>query len=189
LGIFVSFVCISDLVSCGDLMKIVLTESGAKNKKYTVHEHVQFTDLVPVFDAEVSGSFLVSRKKEEIYDLEGEFTAVIVTGCDRCGCRIEFNVGQDFFYQYRLGEEPELEPDHDGTDENCEIVYTIDPLLESSEILKEQILLAMPQQSLCGEQCKGLCDQCGINLNENQCKCKENSDNSPFAILRKLQNN
>ncbi len=189
MGIFVSFVRTPELVSRGDPMKILLAENSTNRKKYSVREFVQFSDTVPMFEAEITGSFLVSRKKEDLFHLEGELTAAVVSTCDRCGCRIEYGVQHDFFYHYHLESEPVRESDYDGTDENCEDVYLVEPVVETVDVLKEQLLLAMPQQSLCGEQCKGLCNRCGMNLNENQCKCSENNENSPFAILKKLQNN
>ncbi len=148
---------------------------------------IQFSDVVPVLDAVVTGSLLVSQKKEKLFNLEGELAAAIVSTCDRCGCRIEYEIQRDFFYQYHMESEPERESDYDGTDEDCEVVYLVEPVVETVDVLKEQLLLAIPLQSLCGEQCKGLCSRCGVNLNKNQCKCSENNDNSPFAILKKLQ--
>ena len=62
-----------------------------------------------------------------------------------------------------------------------------DPVVETSEILSEQLLLSLPAHHFCDEACKGLCDRCGVNLNEKQCKCRETNENSPFAVLKQLQ--
>jgi uncharacterized protein len=39
------------------------------------------------------------------------------------------------------------------------------------DVLKEQILLALPAKQLCQANCKGLCPQCGKNLNLESCDC------------------
>ena len=45
--------------------------------------------------------------------------------------------------------------------------------MELEDILREQILLLMPMQRICSEDCKGICPSCGKNRNETPCDCKE----------------
>jgi uncharacterized metal-binding protein YceD (DUF177 family) len=37
--------------------------------------------------------------------------------------------------------------------------------------LREYLILATPQHPLCQESCAGLCQVCGVNLNEGVCGC------------------
>ena len=53
------------------------------------------------------------------------------------------------------------------------------------EMLREQLLLSIPIQALCQQQCQGLCQVCGQNLNQFQCGCKVLDTELPFAILRR----
>jgi len=57
--------------------------------------------------------------------------------------------------------------------------------------IREDVLLAIPPFPVCSEGCKGLCPQCGRNLNEGACSCKpaakEGSDN--WGELDKLKLN
>ena len=49
------------------------------------------------------------------------------------------------------------------------------------------VLLNMPMRFLCREDCKGLCPQCGVNLNTGSCTCQEGDDDTnPFAALRSM---
>jgi DUF177 domain-containing protein len=170
-------------------MKILLTDSVAKKSSCTIEESIQLSGTDPVLKAEIVAKFLVSQPEKDVFSLDGSMKAAVVTACDRCGNRINLNVDQSFFYQLRLEDEPQMASEYDCTDEDCEIVYLSEPVIESSDVLKEQLLLALPVYCLCGEKCKGLCDHCGVNLNEKQCKCKEINENSPFAILKNLQKN
>jgi uncharacterized protein len=43
--------------------------------------------------------------------------------------------------------------------------------LAVDEILREQVLLALPMKALCNVDCKGLCPTCGTNLNSTSCDC------------------
>ena len=60
--------------------------------------------------------------------------------------------------------------------------------LELMDILREQVMLALPMQRVCSEDCKGICPVCGRNRNEAACDCKvESTDDRWGAALRNLE--
>ena len=54
-----------------------------------------------------------------------------------------------------------------------------------SDIVREQVLLAVPMKVICQPDCRGLCPVCGANRNVRQCDCSLQHEDSPFAILKK----
>lgn len=58
--------------------------------------------------------------------------------------------------------------------------------IDVSELVHEQTLLALPTQLLCDERCRGLCPQCGANLNLVACGCAERAPQPRLAVLRDL---
>jgi uncharacterized protein len=58
--------------------------------------------------------------------------------------------------------------------------------LELEDILREQVLLALPMQRVCSETCKGICPACGKNRNETACDCKPEVDDR-WGALRNLE--
>lgn len=60
-------------------------------------------------------------------------------------------------------------------------------LLDLSEVLRQDVLIAAPLHVLCKEDCRGLCHTCGQNLNEGPCDCKPDIDPrwGPLAELLK----
>ncbi len=50
--------------------------------------------------------------------------------------------------------------------------------------LREDILMALPQNFICAEDCKGLCTSCGANLNAEECNCR--SEETGSEAWRKL---
>jgi uncharacterized protein len=60
--------------------------------------------------------------------------------------------------------------------------------LDLTELLRQNVLVAMPLQPICGEQCRGLCPRCGHDLNDGDCGCHEQEPESPFSVLRELLN-
>ena len=53
------------------------------------------------------------------------------------------------------------------------------------DLVTEDIWLAIPARFLCKEDCKGLCSQCGTDLNDSQCGCKKEID-PRLAALQQL---
>ncbi|MCD6435818.1 MAG: DUF177 domain-containing protein [Clostridiales bacterium] len=55
--------------------------------------------------------------------------------------------------------------------------------LDLIETINEEIIVSLPAQILCSEDCKGLCPICGINLNYETCSCEDEKIDPRFAIL------
>jgi uncharacterized protein len=53
--------------------------------------------------------------------------------------------------------------------------------------LREIIAMSLPVKVLCREDCKGLCSNCGANLNLRICSCKDDWVDSRFTVLRDLK--
>jgi hypothetical protein len=68
--------------------------------------------------------------------------------------------------------------------EEIESYSIFDDQFNLAEMLREQLILSVPIQPLCGEQCQGLCQVCGQDLNVRQCGCELQTIESPFTILR-----
>lgn len=56
-------------------------------------------------------------------------------------------------------------------------------------IVREQVLLALPMNAICREDCKGLCAQCGQNLNEKKCGCEPKVVDPRLAVLKNIKLN
>jgi uncharacterized protein len=59
--------------------------------------------------------------------------------------------------------------------------------IDVAELVREQILLNLPEQVFCAEDCKGLCPQCGANRNLIDCKCEEKEIDPRWAALKNLK--
>jgi len=70
---------------------------------------------------------------------------------------------------------------------DLDITYLAGDLIDLADFTTEQIQLQLPFQPLCKEDCKGLCVNCGTDLNVGRCACSKLSASSPFASLAKLK--
>ena len=60
-------------------------------------------------------------------------------------------------------------------------------LTDLGEMVREQVLLALPLRRLCREECRGLCPSCGVNRNADSCDCHPaETVDERLAVLRKL---
>jgi uncharacterized protein len=69
----------------------------------------------------------------------------------------------------------------------AEISYYEGDGLLLEDVLREQVLLAVPLKAICREDCKGLCPHCGKNLNLAQCSCEEPVEDLRWSGLRELR--
>jgi uncharacterized protein len=62
------------------------------------------------------------------------------------------------------------------TVDETEIGYYEESGLSLEDVVREQVLLSLPQRTLCKEDCQGLCPRCGQNRNLETCTCDTSSD-------------
>jgi uncharacterized protein len=138
-----------------------------------------------VSDAAVRGR--ASRKGEEVR-LRGEIRTEVELLCDRCASPERAPLEVEFDTSF-VPQEAEA-----AKTENVELQKE-DLLLSAyeggavdlDELVREQILLALPSRHLCGEDCKGLCQKCGANLNEGHCSCEQGEADPRWAALADLK--
>ena len=58
--------------------------------------------------------------------------------------------------------------------------------LDLADVLREQIMLELPMQRVCHEDCLGICPVCGQNRNRAACDCHERRPDDRWARLRDL---
>ncbi|MEO7658752.1 MAG: DUF177 domain-containing protein, partial [Pyrinomonadaceae bacterium] len=73
------------------------------------------------------------------------------------------------------------------SDEALDESLVEDGKIDMAEVVREQLLLVQPEQIFCREDCKGLCPQCGANLNLIDCKCADDDIDPRWAALKNLK--
>lgn len=70
-----------------------------------------------------------------------------------------------------------------------EIIFVDGNILDITEIVENVIISTLPIKRLCTDNCRGLCYQCGKNLNEGSCNCNTNDVDLRLAKLQELFGN
>ncbi len=119
--------------------------------------------------------------------IQGRYQVQMTSQCDRClgRARFDLDAGYDLFYRPMsfIAREEEVAIDEG----EAEIGFYEGGGLELEDLLREQVLLALPMQRVCSDVCKGICPVCGVNRNETECGCKLESRDDRWGALRKLE--
>jgi uncharacterized protein len=144
-------------------------------------------DLEQSSPLHATGTAELMPESETEVRVRGTYTVEMVAQCDRCLAHARFPLSGSFdlFYQSSsdLSGADEVEIDSGET----EIGFYVGGGLELEDVLREQVVLALPMQRVCSETCKGFCPVCGKNRNETACDCKSEASDDRWGALRKLE--
>ena len=111
----------------------------------------------------VSGEFY---NRAGIVTLKYTVSCTLDVVCDRCLTELK----RDYSYDFSHTVVPSLQSEGDIYD--TYLVAQHDSI-DMNETAISDLLLMLPTKMLCREDCKGLCDICGCNLNERTCTCRK----------------
>ena len=119
--------------------------------------------------------------------VKGHLKVVMETDCDRCLEAARFPVESDFDLFYRPSDAVHARADEVEIDEGeSEIAFYEGSGLQLEDILREHILLSMPMQRVCRDDCQGICPVCGQNRNVINCGCQVKAVDDRWSALKKL---
>ena len=129
-------------------------------------------------------------KHEVVQDirLKGKLETELEGSCARCLEPVDLPVTRSFDLLYRpLGTDAGRK-ELSVTAAEAEIGYYQGEGLLLEDLLREQVLLAVPLKVICREDCKGLCPHCGKNLNEEgACSCADELEDPRWAALKEIR--
>ncbi len=127
----------------------------------------------------------VRRMKENVF-IEGSVTASAEAPCCRCLEAARFPLAASFKYTFSPApDEPQDEMELNT--EDLELAYYEEDMIDLDRLIYEQIMLQIPIKPLCAEACKGLCPQCGTNLNVATCACEAEPFDERLSVLKQFK--
>lgn len=141
-------------------------------------EPVQFTGQVK----------LLRTAAGVLAQVKARFTAM--QSCRRCLEPVSGTFDLDFEEEYLPSIDVEtgvkLAPNQDS---DPALIIDEHHIIDLSEILRQYALVELAEGALCKADCKGLCPECGQNLNEATCSCERSQTDPRLAILAQLMQN
>lgn len=147
-----------------------------RNKK------IEYKFEMPQFEFEgdvirpVSSCSVVGRMSadSDILILTAEIKVDLEMICSRCL--------DTFIYPIDIDIEERFTTNSKSEDE--EAVVVLDDVLDITEVVETSIISTLPIKRVCKDDCKGLCQECGCNLNFNTCSCNKEDVDIRFEALR-----
>ena len=113
--------------------------------------------------------------------------------CSRCLNEFEIAISSEFSFTF--SQEASKRDDTADTAEKeltageIGLIHFQGERIDLHELIQEQIVMTLPQRPLCSESCKGLCPQCGKDLNQGDCGCRQPVLDDRLAVLKHFKVN
>jgi uncharacterized protein len=117
----------------------------------------------------------------------GELHTRLELVCARCLEPVSEEVSREFDLFYRPAQEQPAAEEVRLKDDDTAVGFFQGSGLFLADVLAEQILLAIPMKVICRSDCRGLCPQCGANLNSEPCRCEARGTDPRLAPLARLR--
>ena len=164
-------------------MQIKIKNLSEGSHYYDLVEPVESVGLEEPFFDEIKINLALQKLHNQVI-LETKLNLNAHFICDRCASEFDSVLKSKYQIVYLFGQNPNNEND------SLNVVYL--PLdaaeINLDEDIHDYALLAVPMKKLCKEDCKGLCIECGKNLNEDSCNCAKNDIDSRWLPLQELKN-
>ena len=146
-------------------------------------EEINFSREDAALKEPVTTDFTLDHKKSELH-ITGTVETVLNSRCCRCTKEFTKDVSAVFDLSYLpqpewLEENAEVELKY----EDMDVAFYNGIAFDVNMMVLEQIELAIPMKLICREDCKGLCYQCGKDLNEGSCSCSKDTRDPRFSVL------
>lgn len=161
-----------------DVKDIFMEEGSSASKEYDldltkldVDGCLPFTTPVHVKAKASNTAGIVTLTLETEYDY--------CRPCDRCFTDVKSHITKSFSHKLIENLEEEYNDDY---------VETPNLSVDLDDLTTSDILLDLPHKYLCKEDCQGLCQKCGYNLNLGDCGCEKKEIDPRLEILKELIN-
>jgi uncharacterized protein len=135
--------------------------------------------------APVEASFHLEREVNGIL-ASGTFSTTAVVPCSRCSEPVSIPLSDSFTILYTEASKAFRDDEVELNVAEMDVDSMEDDRLDLTKLLRENVLLTLPLQPLCRAECRGLCPQCGVNLNETSCGCRVQEGDPRLSSLQRL---
>lgn len=164
-------------------MKIIVNEIPSDGLELKISEEVRFGSVKAVSPYEAI--IRVIKKGNDVF-LNGLVKCSIELQCSRCLSSFSLTINSPLDIVFRPVNELTEEGCYELQKDELDLGFYRDNLLDIDDIVNEQLALDIPMKPLCAIACKGICPECGADLNKAQCGCNLSGLDKRFKILEKL---
>lgn len=119
-------------------------------------------------------------------EIRGDLHTRVAIPCGRCLKEVQLPVDVEFAERFAGTVSWRNEEHHELSKEDLDLGL-VDEAIELDDLVKEEILLALPGHVLCSEDCKGICPTCGADRNATDCGCEGGQVDARWEKLKDLR--
>ena len=164
----------------------LLKEPTGFTRAFTVDETLPFQEFGN--DSRIVGDVRMLRTDKGIW-VEARLSSHIRCSCSRClldfDQPVELDVQEEFLPRVDVSTGSRLVGTSDFTED---FHISQNHILDLAEAAKQYIEMNTPMKPVCTEQCKGICLRCGVDLNEEECRCQGSQIDPRWGALLDLAN-
>ena len=136
--------------------------------------------ICPVSDSKPV-TFYIENVGDRTLVLSGEAEFTLMIPCDRClePVEVPFQLSIERTLDMNLTDEERIA----NLDEQP---YLQGYNLDVDQLVRDELLLNLPMKVLCDEDCKGICNRCGANLNHETCDCDRSSLDPRMSVIQDI---
>ncbi len=130
---------------------------------------------------------VLTRKRGDVR-IRGALRTALNFTCSRCLREFRVPIDQSFDLSYEpLSQAPRSDEEIELKYEDMNIAFYRDGIIDVDWLVREQLVLAVPLKPVCSENCRGLCEICGTDLNLESCRCARSQLDPRLAALIDLK--
>ena len=126
------------------------------------------------------------QKDKDRFRLIGRIITALELPCSRCVEPFRLPIDSTFDIRYLPQTEMAAEGEREVEEDDLSDAFYRDEQIDLAQLMEEQFYLALPMKPLCRDDCKGLCPNCGTNLNDATCDCQVRWEDPRLAALKAL---
>lgn len=165
-------------------MKVIISEIPEEGLELELTEKISSDEYITIVSP-VEASLRIDKRGSEVI-ITGTAKGTVELQCGRCLKIFGMDIDSRIDVVYHPASEINKEEHYELKGDELDTGFYTNDILDTDNLLKEQLVLNVPMKPLCSEGCKGLCPKCGIDLNITQCNCPTSEIDSRLAVLKQL---
>ncbi len=163
-------------------MKIAIEDIPDEGLNLDIGEKLKLDDDFVI--SPVTANLALHKTGREVI-VNGRLKAVLDFQCSRCLKNFRKDLDIPINVVYDATEEMPAER-HELKGDEMDMGFYAGDQIDLDELLREQVLLNVQMKPLCDENCRGICPQCGKDLNIDTCNCEKKVTDPRLEVLKTL---
>jgi uncharacterized protein len=130
---------------------------------------------------------LTVTREYDLIRVHGKVATRVILGCARCLNEYEMAITSPFTIFFSRAAEIPLDEEVELAEEDLVSATYVGDEIDLTPEIAEQVLLEIPFKPLCREECRGLCNVCGADLNVTECGCDRRDTSLRFSALKNFK--